>query len=81
MLAFDFSQNIKNQYISRKAVLGPEQSIIFKEDKISLDIPKEGRIVQDEWKIVPTIPPKVRKKNQVAFFVKTRSFSDFQETG
>lgn len=37
---------------------GPAQSLVFEKDVIDLDIPKGG-CIQDDWKITPTIPPKV----------------------
>ena len=55
-----FSQAIKEHYKSRKALLGPQQRLVFKENKITLDIPKKGCVLQDdEWKLFPTIPPNV----------------------
>lgn len=53
-------QTVQNFYTSRKASLGPGQSIVFKDDKISLDVPKDGQVVHKEWKIFPTKLPKVR---------------------
>ena len=43
------------------AEYGPEQSLVFKEEVITLDIPIEGR-VQDDWKVLPLTPPKVRNQ-------------------
>lgn len=46
-------------YSLRKAEFGgPEQSFVFSDDFIVLDVPKEG-IIQDQWKVIPAKPPKV----------------------
>ena len=51
-------QDIKKQYEEKQAVLGPEQSFMFKDDAISLEIPVNGRTIE-KWKVNPTIQPKV----------------------
>ena len=52
-------QTVKREYTLKKATLGPEQSIVFKDTSIILDIPREGKVFQDQWRVFPTIPPKV----------------------
>ena len=51
-------QTVKKEYSYREAELGPEQSVNFKDTCISLDIPRKG-VFQDQWKVFPSIPPKV----------------------
>ncbi len=51
-------QVIKSHYEAKQAVLGPEQSFMFKDDAITLDIPKNGK-TKNKWKVNPTIQPKV----------------------
>ena len=43
-------QTVKNHYKSRKALPGPELPLMFKGDKITLDIPKDGH-EHEEWKL------------------------------
>jgi len=43
-----------------KALAGPELPLVFKEEKVALDVPKHGCILHEEWKLFPTIPPKVK---------------------
>ena len=52
-------QDMKRYYDSKKAQYGPEQPLKFSGNSITLDIPKEGCNVQDEWKIFPNKPAKV----------------------
>ena len=52
-------QDMKRHYDSKKAQCGPEQPLKFSGNSITLDIPKEGCNVQDEWKIYPNKPAKV----------------------
>lgn len=52
-------QAIIKLYASKKAEPGPEQQLIFKDTKITLDIPKEGHTVCDGWKVFPVMSPQV----------------------
>ena len=58
---------MKKEYEEKKATLGPEQSLSFKESTITLDISREGKIIEGQWKVFPTIPPKENIIVQVAF--------------
>lgn len=61
-------QTVKKAYSLRKAELGPEQSVIFKESSITLDIPRKGHILADQWKVFPAIPPKVNMIETCYYF-------------
>ena len=49
---------MKDHYSSKEARFGPEQTLEFKKDKITLNIPKEGVDVGD-WRVRPLATPVV----------------------
>lgn len=50
-------QNVKDYYVSLNATSGClEQKLTFKEDRISLNLPKDG-INVDGWKVIPGMQP------------------------
>ena len=50
---------MKKEYALKKALPGPEQSVMFKGNRITLGIPRKGEVICNEWKVFPAIPPKV----------------------
>ncbi len=55
-------QRVSEEYSSKKAILGVDQIVEFEEDRITLDIPRDGAAVMEGWKITPMIfPPMVGK--------------------
>lgn len=49
---------VKKEYSLRKALLGPEQPLYFKEDRISLNVPISGKKLEG-WILKPAFKPKV----------------------
>ena len=45
--------------------------VVFKQSKISLDIPEEGKLINEGWKILPRTPPYVR--HYVIYFCKSNA--------
>lgn len=50
-------QAIDANYIA--AIDGPDQEVIFEGEEITLDIPKEGILLENGWKITPYAHPGV----------------------
>ena len=51
-------QVVEEEYSKKHAHSGPDQSVEFESDMISLDIPMEGILIKS-WKITPLIRPVV----------------------
>ena len=51
-------QAARNIYEAKNALHGPNQSLKFKDDTITLSIPQNGRM-KNNWKVCPITPPKV----------------------
>jgi len=45
-------QAVNAGYAEANARMGPYQEVMFKEEKISLDIPKEGIVLESGWTIL-----------------------------
>ena len=52
-------QAIDAKYTEVAARLGPDQEVIFEEEKITLDIPEEGIVLDSGWSITPHTHPGV----------------------
>ncbi len=51
------------EYLSKRAVLGLNLCIDFEEDRVRLDIPMEGMVIKDGWKLTPLFFPTVSITN------------------
>ena len=49
----------KNYRQKERAISGPDQLIDFEADRIRLDIPEEGAILKEGWKLTPLFTPVV----------------------
>ena len=54
-----YLQIVKNEYERKGAIVGLHQPIGFKQDKIILDIPKEGILTLKGWKVTQLAAPMV----------------------
>ena len=54
-------QAVNAGYAEANARMGPYQEVMFKEEKISLDIPKEGIVLENGWTITPHTYPQVSR--------------------
>ena len=55
-----YMQIVQEKYNQEKQVfIGPEQPIQFEAAEIKLDIPKEGTILKEGWKLLPLTAPVV----------------------
>ena len=52
-------QAVDAKYTEVAARLGPDQEVTFEQDQITLDIPKEGLVLQNGWTITPHTYPGV----------------------
>ena len=52
-------QAIDAKYTEVAARVGPDQEVIFEEEQITLDIPKEGIVLDSGWTITPHTYPGV----------------------
>ena len=52
-------QAVNAEYARANARMGPYQEVIFKEDMITLDIPKKGIALENGWTIAPDTYPGV----------------------
>ena len=50
---------IKNNYVSKSAIEGPDQEVEFEMDRITLDVPVRGITVEEGWAIKPLVHPTV----------------------
>ncbi len=55
------AQRVSEEYSSKEAILGVNHFVEFEEDRITLDIPKDGAEVSGGWKITPMFHPTVFK--------------------
>ena len=55
-------QTIEKYYTEKNAQAGPTQSLVFKDNTVTLDIPKDGIDTEDGWKLKPATPPTVSGK-------------------
>ena len=39
--------------------MGPDQEVMFEGENITLDIPKEGLVLESGWTLIPHIHPRV----------------------
>ena len=56
-----YLQIVKNEYERKGPIVGLHQPIGFKQDKIILDIPKEGILTLMGWKVAQMAAPMVIK--------------------
>ena len=52
-------QTVDAKYAKVTAGVGPDQEVIFEEEQITLDIPKEGLVLESGWTITPHTHPGV----------------------
>ena len=52
-------QAVDAKYTKVAARVGPDQEVTFEQDQITLDIPKEGLVLENGWTIIPHIYPGV----------------------
>ena len=52
-------QAIDTKYNKAAATEGPNQEVIFEEEQITLNIPKEGIVLGSGWTIIPHAHPGV----------------------
>ena len=52
-------QTVDAKYAEITAGVGPDQEVIFEEEQITLDIPKEGLLLESGWTITPHTHPGV----------------------
>ena len=52
-------QAIDAKYAEVAAREGPDQEVMFEEEQITLDIPKEGLVLESGWTITPHTHPGV----------------------
>ena len=57
-------QAIDDRYAEAAARLGPDQEVIFEGKQITLDIPKEGIMLESGWTITPFTYPGVSTLSQ-----------------
>jgi len=50
-------QEVRKFYSMKEAETGPYVEVMFDEDEVSLDIPKEGIILPSGWYFLPLIYP------------------------
>ena len=53
-------QTVQQHYTAMGAIIGPDLSVEFESDSISLQLPPEGVMLGSGWKIDPLIHPVVR---------------------
>ena len=56
-----YLQIVQQQYTASGATSGPYLPVEFESDSISLEVPSEGVILENGWRIVPLFSPVVRK--------------------
>ena len=61
-------QAVNAGYVEANARMGPYQEVMFKE-KISLDIPKEGIVLESGWAITPHTYPGVSLVRIVSLYL------------
>ena len=49
----------KNYRLKEHAISGPDQLIEFEADRIRLDVPDEGTVLNEGWKFTPLFTPVV----------------------
>lgn len=54
-------QYIREKYTAEGATVGPNLQVEFESKSISLELPSMDVILNGGWKIIPLIPPEVRK--------------------
>ena len=54
-------QAVRHEYTAMRATSGPDLSVEFESDSISLEIPPVEVILEGGWKILPLFTPVVRK--------------------
>ena len=54
-------QYVREKYTAEGATVGPNLRVEFESKSISLELPSVDVILNDGWKIIPLIPPEVRK--------------------
>ena len=52
-------QTVDAKYAEVTTRVGPDQEVIFEEEQITLDIPKEGLLLESGWTITPHTHPGV----------------------
>lgn len=53
-------QAVDGRYSHEAATrMGPDQEVVFEEEKITLNVPREGIALESGWKITPYIYPRV----------------------
>ena len=52
-------QAVDAKYTEVAARVGPDQEVTFEQDQITLDIPKEGLVLENGWAITPHTYPGV----------------------
>ena len=62
-------QAVNAGYAEANARMGPYQEVMFKEEKISLDIPKEGIVLESGWAITPHTYPGVSLVRIVSLYL------------
>ena len=60
-------QAVNARYAEANAKMGPYQEVMFEEEKITLDIPKEGIALENGWTITPDTYPGVSALNSKHF--------------
>ena len=67
-------QTVDAKYAEVTARVGPDQEVIFEEEQITLDIPKEGLLLESGWTITPHTYPGVSLcECAIIYFAKTVS--------
>ena len=56
-------QAIDAKYAEVAARVGPDQEVMFEKEQITLDIPKEGLLLESGWTITPHTHPGVSSVN------------------
>ena len=52
-------QAIDAKYTEVAATVGPDQEVMFEEERITLDIPEDGIVLESGWSITPLTYPGV----------------------
>ena len=52
-------QAVDARYAETNARMGPDQEVMFERERITLDIPKEGIVLESGWTITPHTYPGV----------------------
>ena len=62
-------QAVNAEYAQANARMGPYQEVMFKEDNITLDIRKEGIVLESGWTITPHTYPGVSLVRIVSLYL------------